>query len=261
MRLCLAKKMIGNRAEDVAQWYFRLNGFFTIPSYVIHRDYINEIKPHPYAEIDLLAIRMRNSSEFLGEDPFKKRLKDDDIIQETSKVKGICKHLFALIEVTTLPQCKINKSWSTPAFENIEKAIRRMGFADENQVDDIAKIMYENLRWEGKDFVIQFFCVGKKPDLNLGGNNKVYAPVQITFDDMVKFFCERFMIFPQKFPPNCENYKFWQGFGLCFGEWIKNRPEGIRWPNKGMLDLSEKALLDYIYKGKMESLPLAKSQY
>lgn len=29
---------VGRRAEEVAQWYFRLNGFLMIPSFVLHPD-------------------------------------------------------------------------------------------------------------------------------------------------------------------------------------------------------------------------------
>lgn len=30
---------IGNRAEEVADWYFRLNGFLLTPGFVVHPDH------------------------------------------------------------------------------------------------------------------------------------------------------------------------------------------------------------------------------
>ena len=52
----------GNRAEEVAQWYFRLNGFMSIPGFVVHPD-----QPRNFArtDADLLGVRFPFSSEIL----------------------------------------------------------------------------------------------------------------------------------------------------------------------------------------------------
>ena len=31
-------RKIGQRAEEVASWYFRLNGFLSLPGFVVHLD-------------------------------------------------------------------------------------------------------------------------------------------------------------------------------------------------------------------------------
>ena len=31
-------RLIGTRAEEVASWYFRLNGFLSLPGFVVHLD-------------------------------------------------------------------------------------------------------------------------------------------------------------------------------------------------------------------------------
>jgi hypothetical protein len=50
----------GERAEDIASWYFRLNGFLSIPGFVIHPD---ECRRHPRTEADLMGGRFPHSTE------------------------------------------------------------------------------------------------------------------------------------------------------------------------------------------------------
>jgi hypothetical protein len=51
-----------NYAEELAYWYFRLNGFFPITNFVLHR---GAGMPHP-ADVDLLAVRFPYISEDIG---------------------------------------------------------------------------------------------------------------------------------------------------------------------------------------------------
>ena len=50
----------GDRAEEVAEWYLRLNGFFLIPGFIVHPD---KRRNTPRTEADFLGIRLKYSSE------------------------------------------------------------------------------------------------------------------------------------------------------------------------------------------------------
>jgi len=50
----------GERAEQVANWYFRLNGFLSIPGFIVHPDIQ---RPYPRTEADLIAVRFPYSKE------------------------------------------------------------------------------------------------------------------------------------------------------------------------------------------------------
>lgn len=39
------------RAEEVANWFFRLNGFLSIPNFIVHPDTVSR---HPRTEADYL---------------------------------------------------------------------------------------------------------------------------------------------------------------------------------------------------------------
>jgi hypothetical protein len=53
----------GRRAEEVANWYFRLNGFLSIPGFILHPD---RVQRYPETEADLIAVRFPYSAEILG---------------------------------------------------------------------------------------------------------------------------------------------------------------------------------------------------
>ncbi len=93
----------GERAEHVSNWYFRLNGFLSIPGFVIHPDHPSR---YPRTEADLIGVRFPNSTEVL----------DGVSMMDDPKLSGLCKltkTLFVLVEVKT-ELCSINGPWSDP---------------------------------------------------------------------------------------------------------------------------------------------------
>ncbi len=57
---------MANYAEELAYWYLRLNGFFVIENFVIHRLEKEEAHEYP-SDADLLAVRFPNIKEIIGE--------------------------------------------------------------------------------------------------------------------------------------------------------------------------------------------------
>ena len=56
----------GIRAEQIASWYFRLNGFLSIPGFIVHPDQVRE---YPRTEADLIAVRFSLSQEIIAGRP------------------------------------------------------------------------------------------------------------------------------------------------------------------------------------------------
>lgn len=52
-----------NFAEEMAYWYFRLNGFFLLDNFVLHNDGLDSTQS---ADIDILAIRQKYTFETVG---------------------------------------------------------------------------------------------------------------------------------------------------------------------------------------------------
>lgn len=212
----------GRRAEDVASWYFRLNGFLSIPGFVVHLDkshahIARDGSPrHARTEADLMGVRFVNSREriFAGHDH---RDMEDDV-RLIQLAQGPDKQaLFILVEVKA-GLCKMNGPWTTSGAKNMQRVVRRLGFAlDEKQVEKIASAMYERGRYQDDYYVLQYICVGanKNPEVNA-----VYPDVvQIDWSDIGEFLIRRFRSFPEKLPDG-HVHDQWPDFGRYFGNWF-----------------------------------------
>jgi hypothetical protein len=226
----LANRRRGSRAEEVAQWYFRLNGFMSIPGFVVHPD---APMPVPRTEADLLAIRLKCSREGVWRRDHGGQVRvaykptdmeDDPILLNAGRVKTVPRHLVAMVEVKT-GICKINGPWSDQvkygggdAASNMERALARVGFGNHTEVTTAAEAMYRKLRYEGKEFVVQYFAIGLQKSDELAA---LYpALVQVSFDQIGSFLWRRFCAFPEKLPQRADVI-LWDGFGDRFRWWFE----------------------------------------
>lgn len=193
------------RSEQVASWYFRLNGFLSIPGFVVHPDVV---RPTPRTEADLIAVRFPHSREVIDGRP----MNDDDRLVKMANNRQV---LFLLVEVK-LSLCKINGPWSDSKQGNMQRVIRRLGFADDAKVETIAAAMYDNLRWEGDGTVLQYVAVGKRRN---DGKGRQYPELsQVTWEHIASFLFERFEQFPEKLPSGGRMiHEQWPDFGKDYG--------------------------------------------
>lgn len=220
----------GHRAEDVTEWYFRLNGFFLIPGFIVHPD---APRSTPRTEADLLGIRLKHSSEGLWRPrrgvQFRANaptvMTDDSLLTAPSKVGTVPKHLVAMVEVKAGP-CSINGPWSdrgpdsgTVSQTNMARALTRVGFGNRSEVAIAAAGMFESLRHESTEFVVQYFSVGKDTSPDLA--NRYPLLKQITFDQIATFLKVRFSGFPEKIPQD-RSISLWPGFGDAFRWWFES---------------------------------------
>ena len=249
----------GQRSEEVTQWYFRLNGVFLIPGFIVHPDVPQK---YPRTEADLLGIRLKNSSEGVWRpnrnSHFRKEanrtsMKDDSIILDASKNGTVKKHLVCMIEVKT-GECNINGPWSDKiethgnnGESNMQRALARVGFGNHTEITLAARDMYEHLRHEGEnnEFIVQYFAVGRTVSNEL----RVKYPklIQITFDQIGSFLQSRFKDFPEKIPTEHE-IVLWKGFGDNFRKWF----EYSGWKGTPSVVSCQQALTRYINMGECE---------
>ncbi len=145
----------GRRAEEVAEWYFRLNGVFLIHGFVVHPD---SPRPKPRTEADLLGIRLKDSSEGVWR-PSKgahfrsgsnrTSMTDDASIIQSSMDGTVKKHLIAMVEVKA-GRCSINGPWSDiqdrdqQSNSNMERALSRVGFGNKTEISTAASSMWHS---------------------------------------------------------------------------------------------------------------------
>ena len=192
-------------AEHVASWYFRLNGFLSIPGFILHPD---AVRRNPMTEADLIAVRFPHSREVIGGRP----MIDDGCLLRLATNEQV---LFLLVEVK-LDLCNINGHWSDSKKGNMQRVVRRLGFARDDEIEEIAVSMYNNLRWENQQTVLQYVAVGKRQ--NDGRGRQYPRLLQVTWDEIADFLYERFRQFPEKLPEGGRPvHSQWPDFGRAYG--------------------------------------------
>ena len=169
------------RTEEVASWYFRLNGFLSIPGFIVHPDVVRR---NPMTEADLIAVRFPYSTEIIAD----RRMEDDPRLTALATGSQV---LFLLVEVKT-DLCNINGPWSNKEAGNMQRVIRRLGFAEEEAVEGISSVMYQDLRWENDTHVLQYVTVGSR--LNDGRQRQYRRLVQIVWSEISDFLCSNVSI-------------------------------------------------------------------
>lgn len=255
----IQRRVCGERAEEVAHWYFRLNGFLMIPGFIVHPDVQSEM---PRTEADLIGIRLKNSAEaFWVKQPRQtfrtnefrspKPMKDDAVFINAGKVGSASRHVVALVEVKA-GMCAINGPWSNSAglgdrnsSSNMERALARIGFCENRSVlYSAAKAMYDELRYEGTEYVVQYFAVGRVKNQEI--QDKYPRLIQISFEDIATFLHERFTRFPQKLPLNTE-ITLWKGFGDEFRDWFQSHSNNDEGPG---VSECQRAVIRFIQHGR-----------
>lgn len=83
-------------AEELAYWYFRLNGFLTIQNFIVH----DERKANQRTDVDILGVRFPFRSEI--------NMEDDAWFTKVS-----AKPLYIITELKT-GLCNLNGPWKSP---------------------------------------------------------------------------------------------------------------------------------------------------
>jgi len=98
--------------------------------------------------------------------------------------------MFIVIAEVKRSQCRLNGPWTQPERENIQRVLRAIGVAQENEVHNIADNIYRNGFYDNQDFRISLLCVGDQQNRDI---ETEYPDVpQITWDLILSFIYTRF---------------------------------------------------------------------
>lgn len=158
--------------ESLTYWYFRLNGFFTIPNFVVHPDQGSNQR----TEIDVLGIRFPHRAELLVNP-----MVDDELFTAVGN-----KTFVAIAEVKkTL--IELNPTWRDPDKENIQRFLRAAGAFEVGRVDDIAAEIYRTGIFTADErFHVSLLGIGR------WRNPELPTIPQITWDHIAEFISARF---------------------------------------------------------------------
>lgn len=180
--------------ENLAYWYFRLNGCFTITNFVIHPEQGRSQR----TDVDIFAVRLPHRAERLN-DP----MQDDQVLLPTgSRTKVI------LAEVKK-ETCNLNGPWIDPQRENMQRAMQAAGPFPGEYIDDAARALYQRGVFEDDQFTMTLFCIGRKENKDI--RRKFPLVPQITWDHVLDFIYNRFVLYRNQ---KCQHPQ-WDNTGKC----------------------------------------------
>lgn len=207
-------------SEDLAIWYLRLNGFFTIKNFVVHP----EKGPNQKTDIDALAIRLPYRAEGLTEED---EMVDDSIILSISNDDK--KPLLLIAEVKK-EKCEINDTWVNRDKENMERFLKAIGCTPKESIKIVADSLYDVGIYRGA-YTISLICFGKREDIELKSSRP--AITQILWDDVLGFIYDRFTMYQLRKSSHIQwdltGHRLWESCHIYRdkSEFIKNMKETI----------------------------------
>jgi hypothetical protein len=163
------------KPEQLAQWYFRLNGFFTIPNFVLHP----QTRGSARTDADIAGVRFSDRAEF----PQGKGGDDPEFLKIRNKPYAV------LAEIKTA-RCKINGPWSKSEFGNVCQVLADLGLYPTKEVEQAATSLHEQGVFDGTRLYCTLFCVGNRKSSQV---TRRYPKVpQRTWTDIATFLFCRF---------------------------------------------------------------------
>jgi hypothetical protein len=162
-------------AERLAYWYFRLNGFLTIPGFVVHPDRGRNQE----TDVDLIGVRFPYRSENL-----ERPMSDHAWLNSMDE-----KTLVILAEVKT-GVMRLNGPWTNRERRNMLRVLRAVGPLPPSESECASCELYSTGVYRSQLYHITLVCIGGRtnPDLMISHP----AVPQITWDEIKRFIYDRF---------------------------------------------------------------------
>jgi hypothetical protein len=175
-RAATRRRSLPLNSESLTYWYFRLNGFFTIPNFVVHPDRGSKQR----TDIDVFGIRLPNRHELIA-DP----MEDDGVFTQVGD-----KAFLAIVEVKA-DLIAFNRTWTVPELKNVQRFLAAAGAFAPDKVEAIAHELYARGCFTADPFYhVSLVGIGRRLNPKLQATRPVIP--QITWDNIARFIFRRF---------------------------------------------------------------------
>ena len=177
--------------DAVAEWFLRLNGFFTIPNFVIHT-VTHEEGRQQRTDADVLGVRFPYRLEEVGG----RSLVDFHIFNK--KVTQL-----VIAEVKTR-RCGLNAPWSRVKDQNVEHVLSSVGCVPSDELNKVATDLYEHGVFESDRLSVRLMCFG-----SVSSDSLPPGVLQLTWNKVLEFVYSRY----QKSWPKMLEHQQWPAVG------------------------------------------------
>lgn len=162
-------------SEALGYWFLRLNGFLTIPNFVVHPDTGNQ----QGTDVDVLGVRFPYRCENR-----ERPMRDSNYFHSHRD-----KAYVALAEIKT-GVCRLNGPWTEPSRENMQRVLSALGMLAPHEIDFAAQEIYGAGFFENQLYYISMVCFGSQPRIEI---SEQYPCVpQILWPEVKQFIWDRF---------------------------------------------------------------------
>lgn len=166
------------RTEQLAYWFFRLNGCLTIPNFLVH----GERRGHEGTDADLLAVRFPHRSELARTG---NPMKDHSAFLPIMGTTGNGLVDIMIVEVKK-SRCCLNGPWTDPERHNMERVLYAIGALPEDQIRAVASALYLQNCYVDERYRFRLFALGQHVNDTLGAE-----VVQLTWEEVSGWIYDR----------------------------------------------------------------------
>lgn len=160
------------RTENLAYWFFRLNGCLCLVNFLVH----HEKRGWEGTDVDVMAVRFPFRNELaLSNDP----MEDHVVFKSNHKIDII-------IAEIKLTMCNLNGPWTDPERGNMRRVLYAIGSFPNDKITSVSTALYEEQFYEDEIFRFRLFTLGKDRNDRLSS-----SVVQLTWDEVSFFIYER----------------------------------------------------------------------
>ena len=172
------------KAEKVAYWYFRLNGFFLIENFVLHPGR----RGSQLTDADLLVVRFPDRAEFVFDHQTPMRDDEDTLSLSSGRIE------MAVVEVKGANQlCALNDTWTVQERQNVHRVLAVIGCVPHYLIPEVAARIYEQGSAEHANIRIRLVSVGRTENPDLA--ECFPRALQITWPRILGFVWDRFTLY------------------------------------------------------------------
>ncbi len=196
------------KSNDLALWYLRLNGFFTVLNFVLHP----ERRGSQRTDADIVAVRFPHRAEF-----------DDDPGADDHRFADRLVRPFFVVAESTSGICKLNDPWTKP--DTFRYVLRAFGPVPPERAPVVAAKWAATGVYSDESIDCALLCFGTSEDSDLRAH---YPNVdQVLWREVVCFFHRRFSTYDRR----KRDHEQWDLVGnSLWGLWKESgRDEGQFW--------------------------------
>jgi hypothetical protein len=162
-------------AERLAYWYLRLNGFLTIPGFVVHPDRGRDQE----TDVDIIGVRFPYRAENLA-----RPMVDDARFSAFGE-----RTLIVLAEVKVGPM-RLNGPWTNQDRGNMLRVLCAIGSLPFSEARSASLALYKEGVYRCQLYQVMLMCFGARINTDLQTSHA--AAEQVTWDEVKRFIYRRF---------------------------------------------------------------------